>query len=264
MPAGLGEVDHERTEYVLRLTAVPAALALTGLLGLTGPGAFLVRTFFSMWFHETGHAAASWLCGFTAFPVFWVTWTSEERSLAMTLLVLGASGLWGWRARVHERWGQLAAAVTLAAVALWWTFGLSVSRARELIVFFGDGGAMLLAVLAISSFYARRATALYTGAVRWGLLVMGAATLTDVLRGWIAAWRDPAELPFGRQEYAGLSDASKLVDVYGWAESALVQRHLALGALCVAAVAVLYARGLLHQRARVADAEAGRPLDDEA
>src|SRR5678815_3526846 len=78
------------------------------------------------------------------------------------------------------------------------------------------------------------------GAVRWGLLVIGAAALSDVASTWWAARRDPGEIPLGQIEFGGLSDASVLVETYGWTEQALVARYLAVAGLCLAALAVVW------------------------
>src|SRR4029450_3199410 len=63
--------------------------------------------------------------------------------------------------------------------------------------------------------------------------------LSDVASTWWAARRDPGEIPLGQIEFGGLSDASVLVETYGWTEQALVARYLAVAGLCLAALAVV-------------------------
>ncbi len=82
------------------------------------------------------------------------------------------------------------------------------------------------------------------GALRWGYVVIGAGAFMDAFVTWVKAWRDVAELPFGRSEASGLSDALRLVDESGWSESALVRNYLVLGLICLVVMGVFVARQL--------------------
>jgi hypothetical protein len=62
-----------------------------------------------------------------------------------------------------------------------------------------------------------------------------------------------AEIPFGMNEGMGLSDSSKLVDGYGWTETQLVQRYLALGIGCAIVLGVTYAVNVWMARAEIRD-----------
>lgn len=85
------------------------------------------------------------------------------------------------------------------------------------------------------------------GGLRWGYLVIGAGAFMDAFITWVRAWRDVAELPFGRSESSGLSDALRLVDVSGWSETNLVRSFLLLGAVCLTVLAGVTARQLTRR-----------------
>jgi hypothetical protein len=59
----------------------------------------------------------------------------------------------------------------------------------------------------------------------------------DAFLTWFRSWRDFAEIPFGRSESSGLSDALKLVDVAGWSETGMIRAYLGLSLLCLAVLA---------------------------
>jgi hypothetical protein len=92
----------------------------------------------------------------------------------------------------------------------------------------------------MATVFADESSAFRRGALRWGLLVIGAAAFSDVASTWWAARNDPGEIPLGQLEGGGLSDASVLVDTYGWAERTLVLRYLCVAGLCLAALATLW------------------------
>jgi hypothetical protein len=105
----------------------------------------------------------------------------------------------------------------------------------------------------MATFFVRPESRLRAGALRWGFVGIGAAGLVDPLDTWLRARFHPDAIPLGRIEGVGLSDPSKLVDVYGWSYSELTARYVALGLACVAAVAAAYALGVARARADVAE-----------
>ena len=117
---------------------------------------------------------------------------------------------------------------------------LGAGTARALIAFAGDAGAMVLGTLAMCTVFSEESSRFRHGALRWGLLVIGAAAFSDVASTWWAARRDPGEIPLGQIEGAGFSDASVLVETSGWTEQALVGRYLTVAGLCLAALAVVW------------------------
>jgi hypothetical protein len=126
--------------------------------------------------------------------------------------------------------------------------------AGALIVFFGDGGAMVLATILMATFYAPRESALYKNwGLRWGLLVIGALSFLHVFLVWTGPLED---LPFGEIEGVNLSDPSLLTEMYGWTVLQMVDRYVRLGTVCLAAMVALYVWGLasayLEIRRRVA------------
>jgi hypothetical protein len=231
-------------ERRLRLAAVPLALLVAWLLVHGGLSHVLLRTFFSMWVHETGHALAAWLCGLFAFPGPWFTPVGGERSWLIVLLVTGAIGLLGYRAWRGRHYVPAALIVLLLPAQLMCTFGLSHRRVEELVLFGGDAGCMLIGTLLMTTFYVRKDSSIRTGWLRWGFLVIGAAAFADAFATWWAARTNLDAIPFGENEGTGPSDPSRLVDMYGWSVSSLIHRYVSLGLLCLIVLAIVYGVGL--------------------
>lgn len=246
-PAGASTLDLDTARA--RALAVPIALAASTLLSMTGPGGALLRLLFGMWLHELGHALAAWSVGLFAVPIPWLTFSSQARSPVFVVLLLGGlTGLaWWLRQGARPAW-----ALVPAGAALLVLLGLLVplKKAQTWVLFWGDGGAMSLGTLLMLGAVLLPDDAwLSKGALRWGYLVIGAGAYVDASTTWLRAWRDVAEIPFGRNEGSGLSDASRLVDVQGWTEPFLVRSYLGLGAACLAVLAGVVAWRLLNPAA---------------
>lgn len=239
-----GHLDDAAIERRIRLFAVPAALALAFVTMQSGFVASFARIFLTMWVHELGHAGTAWLCGLFAIPGPWRTMVGESRSVVVVLLVaagLTALGLRGWR-RQHR--GAMALTAILFVAQLWFTLGLSPKTAQMLVTFGGDAALFILGTLLMATMYAGRDTQLHKGWLRWGFLFIGAFAFVDGFQTWWAASRDFAQIPFGRIEGTGLSDATRLVDWFGWNAGDLARRYLRLAAVCGLALAALWAWGV--------------------
>jgi hypothetical protein len=226
------------TEFKYRLFALPLALLVA--YWLTGTGFNMVAGMLAMVVHECGHAVTAWLAGRWAVPTFWFTMIGQSRSWFMVLLVTGAilfGGFQAWRAR---RWGWVCAA---AAVLFLQMDILSMHASQgALIIFGGDGGAMVLATILMATFYAPRDSALCKSwGLRWGLLVIGALAFMHVYRSWSGSW---GNIPFGEIEGRGPSDPTLLTEMYGWSVIQLVDRYLLLAKACFMAMGAMYLWGL--------------------
>ncbi|MGB6834226.1 MAG: hypothetical protein WBE24_12275, partial [Candidatus Acidiferrum sp.] len=226
-----------RTELQYRIFALPAALLLARLVA--GTGLRMAAAMLAMVLHESGHAITAWLTGRWAVPLLWVTPHGDQRSWLIVLLVTAVIGFAGFLAWQMERPGWLLAAAALLLLQL---VALSLP-AGALIVFFGDGGALVLATLLMATFYAPRESRLYKSwGLRWGLLVIGALSFIHVF----LMWRGPIEdLPFGEIEGVNLSDPSLLTEMYGWTALQMVDRYVRLGTFCLLALLALYIWGLV-------------------
>ena len=235
-PALIARSDALRELYC-RMLALPLALLVARLLA--GTGLRMVASMLAMVLHENGHAITAWLTGRWAVPLLWVTPHGEERSwwivLALTAAIVFA-GFLAWKA---ERWAWVVA----AGAALLLQLIVLTLPAGALIVFFGDGGAMVLATILMAAFYAPRERALYKSwGLRWGLLGIGALSFMHVFLLWTGPFEN---IPFGEIEGVNLSDPSLLTEMYGWSATQLVDRYVRLGRVCLVALLVLYVWGLL-------------------
>jgi hypothetical protein len=227
-----------RKEFNYRLLALPLALLVARLI--VGTSLRVAVGMLAMVLHESGHAITAWLTGRWAVPLLWVTMHGEERSWSVVLILMSAIVFGGFLAWKAQRWGWVCAAS--AALLLQLIF-LSAPNPVALIVFGGDGGAMVLATILMATFYAPGDSALYKSwGLRWGLLAVGALTFMLVYRTWSGPYED---IPFGEIEGVNLSDPSLLTEVYGWSVRQLIDRYLHLAAVCFVALAALYAWGLV-------------------
>lgn len=245
-----GELDAARRELRIRLLAPPLALLLAFVLVSSGAGRALVRTFFSMWLHELGHAASAWLCGFAAVPGPWRTPVSQARSALVVILLgggLAALAAWGHRAR---RPPVTAAALAAGLAQLVCTL-LPLPTARALFTFGGDAGCLVLGAALVASLWTDPEGPLGRGWLRWGLLFIGACAFADTLSTWLRAAADHDQIPLGRIEGVGLSDASTLWQVHGWSLSTIAERYVALGIGCLVALAIGHAVAVRRARARL-------------
>jgi hypothetical protein len=225
-------------ELYVRALALPGALIGAHLATAVMPGP--VRMF-SMWVHESGHATAAWLTGFAAFPGPWLTPIDLERSLMVTLAVVGALAAGAYRAWESERWFWVGAAGAVMVMTLIGTFALHPLYARQLIVFGGDGGCFVLGSLLMLTMYARADHPVREERLRWVFLVFGALAFMDARATWFSG---PGAVPFG-EDGRGFSDPSVLTELYGWSVMLLIDRYTQLATSCFVVLAAVYAAGLV-------------------
>ena len=229
-----------RKELRYRALALPLALLLGRWLAGTGLG--MVSGLLAMVVHECGHAVTAWLTGRWAVPSIGVTMTGEYLSWWIVLALAGGlifAGFMAWKA---QRWGWVCAAGAVLILQLK-ILSLPAFTQGSLIVFGGDGGALVLATILMATFYAPRENVLYKSwGLRWGLLAIGALSFMHVYRLWSGPWEN---IPFGEVEGVNLSDPTRLTEEYGWSVIQLVDRYLLLARVCLVALLALYIWGLL-------------------
>lgn len=232
--------DDALRELKYRVLALPLALIVARSLVRTGFG--IVAGMLAMVVHESGHAITAWLTGRWAVPMLWVTMHGDDRSWSVVLILTSAIAFGGFVAWKMERWGWVCIA---GAVLLLQIFFLSLPQYLDgsLIVFGGDGGALVLATILMATFYAPRESAIYESwGLRWGLLMIGALAFMHVY----VLWSGPVEnIPFGEIEGVNLSDPSLLTTMYGWSVLQLLDRYLLLARVCFVAMLALYVWGLV-------------------
>ncbi len=227
-------------ELKYRVLALPLALLVAHLV--TSVGLHTAVGMLAMVLHESGHAITAWLTGRWAVPTLWVTLHGEDRSWWIVLALTAAIVFGGFRAWKTQRWGWVCAAGAVLILQLIF-LSLPTFTDEALIVFGGDGGAMVLATILMATFYAPRESALCKNwGLRWGLLAIGALTFMYVFRSWSGPYED---IPFGEIEGVNLSDPSLLTETYGWSVTQLVDRYLGLATVCFVVLLALYVWGLV-------------------
>lgn len=228
-----------------RLFAFPALYVVMWLLSDAGFGRFVLRTFFGMWLHELGHASAAWLTGRWALPLPWVTF-SFDRNFVVSLLMFGG-------AAALLRFGKQRDSVTTMALggvlALATLLGhlAPTSFQEPFFTFGGEAGAMVFGALVSCGFLVRSPLRLFQGGLRWGWLVIGTASWADATRVWWDSKTDFAVIPFGVED--GMpSDASRLVDEFGWDAQVMVRRFLLVALVSLVFAMLAFVAALLRER----------------
>lgn len=241
-----------KLEWKLRAAALPAALLLALAFNVSPIGHMLQRTFLSMIPHELGHAVTAWVCGFAALPGLWKTMVPEDRGLFVsTALAIGLAFI-AWRGWATDRMWLVVLAVACGAAQFLATT-TDVDTARTAITFGGDGGALVIGTGLMLTFFAAEGSQLRAGALRWGLLVIGAAAYVDVAMVWWRAKQDHDNIPFGEIERVGLSDPSKLLED-GWTPAQMVSRYLTVAGICLATLLAVWAWQTWAMRKRALEA----------
>jgi hypothetical protein len=247
--------EAAQTEAHLARYAVPGMLLLWFILVQADLGRFFARTFFGMWLHELGHAAAAWLCGIAAIPGPWFTSVDADRSFLFALALIGGLGWAAWRTWTDEKRLAFAVAVGVLALELVCTLLVSLRAAHVFIFFAGDAGCLVFGALLMAAFFVPPEHKFHRDWLRWGFLVIGAAGFADTFDEWWKARSDYTRIPFGEFERGGPSDPSALVEA-GWAVSAIVHRYIAVGLVSLAALVPLQILHLRRTQAALEEAEA--------
>ena len=232
-----GIVAEEALQRKLLIWTPPAVFIL-GFLFLHIGGDGFVRIFFGMWLHELGHATCAWVTGHWAVPGPWRTSIDAEQSITVTLTLLGILGFIGFRTWNAERKVWTYAMGGAAVFVLVCTYGISERSAQTAITFFGDGGMMIFGGALVLTFWAPVGSHIHTSWLRWGFIVIGSLAYLDGVFTWWPARKDASVIPYGEIEGVGLSDPTKLIDVAGWTQQQLIDRHVyvivIVGAIIVA------------------------------
>jgi hypothetical protein len=129
-------------------------------------------------------------------------------------------------------------AAAVLVVQLFGTVILRPATAHTWIVFAGDAGGLVLGALCMATFFTPPDHKLHRDWLRWGLVVIGAASFVDALHGWWDARRDVDAIVFGEIEGRADTDPTVLVDA-GWSVDQMVFRYLALAFVSLVALAAL-------------------------
>jgi hypothetical protein len=225
-----------RSELRLARFAVPAALLTALALARTDMGGLFLRTFFGMWLHELGHAVAAWLCGFPAVPGPWFTSVGGERSLLFALAITGGLAWALWRTWTDQRRVLSGVVLAVLVLQLGLTLVLSPAKAETLISFCGDAGSLVFGSALMATFFVPPGHKLHRDWLRWGFLVIGAASFADTFPDWWTARHELSIIAFGEIEGRGDTDPSSLLQA-GWTVDQMVSRYVGIGVLSLIALA---------------------------
>lgn len=248
-------VSDAQLEYKFCIFALPVMLLIGLLFNSSEMGAAIQRIWLTMPVHELGHALTAWLNGYDAIPVLWMTITyTDSPGFIAPLLLLAALLALGRYALTHNSKLGLIVVGILLLMQFIGTFILSSQASDMLILFGGDGMGIIIATLLISSFYYGKDTKLYTGALRWGFLMIGAAAFVDIYMVWFNSLGDMSKVPYGTtgERY---TDSYRLIEDYKWSFKQLINRYLYLGNLCILVLCVVYYRGLQKAKSVVKQRE---------
>lgn len=235
-------------EWKYCMFALPSVLLLGIVFHAFSLGHFLQRTFLSMPLHELGHAVTSWMCGYFAVPMLWVTHTAETRGV-VTPVVVAALILYAIARAIRAgNRGLAGVGVVLLILQVGCTLLLKSNAAQALITFGGDAGAMVFGTLLMTTFFYGKQTQLYKGSLRWGFLAIGAASFVDTFSTWWVALHDYTDIPIGEMEGIGLSDPARLLENFGWSQAALVHRYVGLGSICLVILIGVWLWGINQAR----------------
>lgn len=248
-------VTDPALEWKYCVFALPIVLILGIVFHAFSLGHFLQRTFLSMPLHELGHAVTSWMCGFAAMPTLWVTHTSENRGVLTAIIVAAAILYMMFRAIRGGHRGLVVAGGVLLLLQMIGTLLLKKDTAEAWITFGGDAGAMVFGTLLMTTFFYGKRTQIYKGALRWGFIVIGAASFVDTFATWWTALHDFTDIPVGEIEGVGLSDPARLLQYFGWSQATVVHRYVGLGLLCLAILIAVWIWGMLQARQAMQRAE---------
>lgn len=238
-------------EWKYRAAAIPCALAIALVFNVSPIGHVLQRTFLSMIPHELGHAITAWYCGYAAIPTLWKTLIPEARGVIVPLVLAAGAGFLAWRGWTTERTYLVIVALVLGALQLAGTTA-EVETAQLAITFGGDAGAMIIGTALMLCFFVPEGSKLRRGALRWGLLVIGAAAYVDVAMTWYRARSDEDAIPFGVIEGVGLSDPAKLLEA-GWDPPVIVSRYSIVSGACLVVLVAVWAWQTWSMRERALD-----------
>jgi hypothetical protein len=199
-------------------------------------GGFFLRTFFGMWLHELGHAVAAWLCGFPAVPGPWFTSVGGERSFVFALAITGGLAWAIWRTWTDHRRVLSGLALAVLVLQLGLTLVLSPAKAETLISFCGDAGSLVFGSALMATFFVPPGHKLHRDWLRWGFLVIGAASFADTFPDWWTARHEPSIIAFGEIEGRGDTDPTTLLQA-GWTVDQMVSRYVGIGVLSLIALA---------------------------
>lgn len=245
-------VKDPHLEKKLCLLAFPLMLAGAWLVQITGIFASLQRITFGMPIHELGHATVSWFSGYNAIPTFWKTITASTQGFLCPSLVFIGIGLIANYGRKTRQLMWIVLALVLWGLQFVGTFMLENNTVQMLIIFGGDAMGMVLATVVMSTFYLGKNTQLYKGAVRWGLVFIGAAAFMDMFMSWWRGQYDISSIGYGTT--GGMyTDAYLLINQYRWGWDEMISRHLTVAYACMLAQLIMYGFGIRQANQWIAE-----------
>ncbi len=224
--------------------AVPAALLVGTFLSFFH-GYELIAWYIGMFFHELGHAVASWLGGVMAIPTPFAVTITMGRSMVFAIFflivwIVGFVGSFNMRSRILQLMF-----LTLIALQIKMSFFMTSEQATEIHIAAGAGGEIAFAALLLGAFRYRLPRRLRWDFWRLPALILGTFLFTDAIIFWIKIKMGRAKIPWGSAVgQSNDGDMNRLRDVYGWTEAEIIQTFFMFSLVAFGWILLHYIVGL--------------------
>jgi Zn-finger nucleic acid-binding protein len=231
---------------ILRIVAIPVALFI-GYVFTLSHGLSILAWFFSIIFHEIGHAAPAWISGFSAIPIpFGFCWVANDRS---SLIIIFFIMLWSTGIFLAIKWKSIILSILFAGLLFLqfkMSFFISTDRAKEIWIASGQGGELVLGAVLVAAFVYPLPKQLRWDFWRFPALAAGGLLFTSSFLKWFKVSKGQGEIPWG-SAMGGEGrdgDLERLHDIYGWSTDLITKNYYLIAKICLAWIALHYIVGI--------------------
>jgi len=218
--------------------SLPLGILATLLLTwLVIPVVFL--EWFTVWFHEIGHAVIFWLSGRPATPLSFgpgIGWTSGhlEPNLFTRICFTFLIGVIGFQGIKHRSRFLIGLAAALLMGELYFWFIADEDTWEAIMIFSGIGGQMILGALLVVGFYYRLPDPLRWDFFRFPALAVGLFSYGKCAWLWTQIHQGRALIPMGsfRSNQDAGGDMNRLLAGHLWDEGFLIRVYVFTALIC--------------------------------